>query len=102
MSGGSYSYIYCKDAGELFDYSSINTLDIIISRLIELGYKDVAKDLYRMKNAIEQSVVRVEVMKESLEKVMKAVEWYDSADIGEDSLLKVIEQYRLNNAKENM
>lgn len=94
MSGGSHNYLYCKEPSDLFSWSGIETLNNMATSMIEHGAIDIAKDTLRLKNYIEQSLTRVEAMQELLSKVFKAVEWCDSADIGEESLQKVFEEYR--------
>ncbi|MFE5392524.1 hypothetical protein [Bacillus thuringiensis] len=94
MSGGSYNYLCFKDEHEMFEYGKIEDLEAMASRLIELGYKDAAKEVLNIKYTIQQSLVRVGVMKERMNDVMKAVEWYDSSDSGIDAVEKAISKYR--------
>ncbi|MEK4916144.1 hypothetical protein [Bacillus sp. FSL E2-8887] len=61
------------------------------SRLIDLGYEDAAKEVLHMKYTIQQSLVRVGVMKVRLDGVMKAVEWYES---GIENVELAIKKYR--------
>lgn len=94
MSGGSHGYLYAKDARDLFEWGSVELLDNMATSMIEHGAIDIARDTLRLKNYIEQSLTRAEVMQESLQKVFKAIEWRDSSDIGEDALIKIFEEYR--------
>ena len=94
MSGGSYDYLYCKDCDELFAYSNIRTLEEMESRFLDLGYEDVAKDFRRLIEYIKSAKNRVEVLGGQLNEMMHAIEWYDSADIGADTLAKRVEKYR--------
>ena len=94
MSGGSYDYLYCKDCDELFTYSSIRTLEEMESRFLELGYEDVAKDFRRLIEYIKSANNRVEVLSEQLNELMHDIEWYDSGDIGADTLAERVEEYR--------
>lgn len=94
MSGGSYNYLCFKDGEELFEYGRLHDLENMASRLIELGYEDAAKEVLHMKYTIQQSLVRVQVMKDRLEDVMKAVEWNDSGDSGIDRVEEAIKKYR--------
>ena len=94
MSGGSHNYLYCRDEEDLFSWSGVTDLDNMATSMIEHGAINIAKDTLRLKNYIEQTLTRVEVMQESLSKVFRAVEWRDSGDIGEDSLQKAFEEYR--------
>jgi len=94
MSGGSYDYLYCKECDELFTYSSIRTLEEMESRFLELGYEDVAKDFRRLIEYIKSANNRVEVLGGQLNEMMHDIEWYDSGDIGADTLAKKVEKYR--------
>lgn len=44
---------------------------------------------------------RVEVLQENLKPVLKAVEWYESCDIGADGLAKAVERYRTGGGYED-
>ena len=94
MSGGSYDYLYCKEAHELFNPYQTSQIDEMADCLLKLGYGDVARDMRRLSEYIKSAYNRVDVLAEQLKEVMHAVEWYESADIGEDSLGKYIENYR--------
>ena len=94
MSGGSYNYLYCKECHELFAYSNIRTLEEMESRFLELGYEDVAKDFRRLIEYIKSANNRVEVLGGQLNEMMHDIEWYDSGDIGADTLAKRVEKYR--------
>ena len=96
MSGGSYDYLFCKETCELFNYSNIRTLEEMESRFLELGHDDVAKDFRRLIEYIKSANNRVEVLGEQLNDMMHDIEWYDSGDIGEDTLAKRVEEYRLS------
>ena len=62
--------------------------------LIELGYTDIAKDVHRLVEYCKSSQIRVGVLFEQLEDVFHDVEWYHSADIDKETLVKRLEQYR--------
>ena len=94
MSGGSYDYLYCKECHELFEYHNIRTLEEMESRFLELGYEDVAKDFRRLIEYIKSATNRVEVLGGQLNGMMHDIEWYDSGDIGADTLAKRVEKYR--------
>lgn len=94
MSGGSYNYLCYKDKHEMFKCGKTEDLEAMASRLIELGHEDAAKEVLNMKYTIQQSLVRVGVMKDRLNDVMKAVEWYDSSDSGIDRVDEAIKKYR--------
>lgn len=92
MSGGSYDYLYCKEAEELM--SCVSYLEDMTETLIKEGYEDVALDMARLTEYIKSANIRISVLSKQLRDVMKAVEWYESCDIGKDSLKKRIEEYR--------
>lgn len=94
MSGGSFNYLCFKDWDELFGSGSIEEMEKMVSRLIELGYEDVAKETLQLKLTIQQSSLRIQTMKERLQDVWKAVEWSDSGDWGNDSVDKAVKKYR--------
>lgn len=98
MSGGSYNYLYCKECHELFTYSSIRTLEEMESRFLGLGYDDIAKDFRRLIEYIKSANNRVEVLSDQLNDLMHDIEWYDSADIGADTLAECVEKYRRKEA----
>lgn len=50
------------------------------------GYRDIAKDIYRLAEYIKSANIRVEVMHEQLADVLHAVEWHLSADYGQDTM----------------
>lgn len=94
MSGGSYDYLYCKEPHELFAYHNVKTLEEMESRFLELGHEDVAKDFRRLIEYIKSANNRVEVLGGQLNEMMHDIEWYDSGDIGADTLAKRVEKYR--------
>lgn len=94
MSGGSYNYLFCKETCELFNYNNIRTLEEMESRFLGLGYDDIAKDFRRLIEYIKSANNRVEVLGNQLNGLMHDIEWYDSGDIGEDTLAERVEKYR--------
>ena len=93
MSGGSHNYLCyatmpdvigrVADMGEMEDF------------LIEEGYTDIAKDVRRLIEYCRSAENRISVLFEQLEDVFHDIEWYYSADIGKDTLIERLEQYRL-------
>lgn len=92
MSGGSFDYLYSKSASELMN----RTADIgdMADELMRLGYEPEARDVLRLYEYVRSAKIRIEVLKEQLEDVMHDVEWYESCDIGEETLKETIEKYR--------
>ena len=101
MSGGSYDYLYCKEPHELFAYHNIRILEEMESRFLELGYEDVAKDFRRLIEYIKSANNRVEVLGGQLNEMMHDIEWYDSGDIGADTLAERVEKYRQVDTPQN-
>lgn len=99
MSGGSFDYLYCKDPSDLFNCSAIQSIDEMATILISHGDIDVAKDMLRLKETIEQALVRVEVKQEKLQDVMESIEWWQSSDYGEDTFNEHLNQYRKDTQK---
>ena len=101
MSGGSIDYLFCKESYELFAYSNVRTLEEMESRFLELGYDDVAKDFRRLIEYIKSANNRVEVLGNQLNEMMHDIEWYDSGDIGADTLAERVEKYRQADTPQN-
>ena len=78
MSGGSFNYLCWKEISELM--ANRDTLTSMADRLLEMGYKDAAKETLKFLYTLEQAETRLETMRERLEEVWKAVEWFDSGD----------------------
>ena len=94
MSGGSFNYLYCKEPEQLFDNSVIGDLADMEVILLTRNYTDVARDVRRLIEYIKSARNRVDVLQAQLKPVLKAVEWYESADYGDTDLAKAIEEYR--------
>lgn len=94
MSGGSHNYLYRAEADELLRYGRIADLEEMEQFLIVEGYTDIAKDVRRLIEYCKSAEIRISVLFEQLEEVFHDIEWYDSSDIGRDSLFKTLEKYR--------
>lgn len=93
MSGGSYNYLCYASADELINKTA--DLQDIADRLAGLGYaKDAALETQSLLLIIRQYENRIEAMKNRLDGVWKAIEWWDSADTNEDSFKEALEKYR--------
>lgn len=97
MSGGSWNYLFCKDIDELMNGSSTELLQDMVDRLNSAGFKDVAQDTQRLVEYIKSARIRIETLFEALGPVFKAVEWFDSADWGEEALNNEVLKYRKSN-----
>ena len=96
MSGGCYDYLYCKEPEELF--SKAGDIEDMASTLEKLNCLDVARDIRRLAEYIKTAYNMVDVLSEQLKPIMKAVEWYEDNDIGEDTLKEEVERYRQSNS----
>lgn len=92
MSGGSHDYLCYAEMPDIIG----RTVDMeeMEQDLIELGYTDIAKDVRRLIEYCKSAQIRIGVLFEQLKEVFHDVEWYSSADIGKDTLIKCLEQYR--------
>lgn len=93
MSGGSFNYLYCKENIDDLLYHT-DDLDDMREALIKYGYEDIAKDTQRLIEYIKSAEVRVTVLAKNLQGVFKAVEYYESGDWGEETMLSKLEEYR--------
>lgn len=98
MSGGSYEYLYCKETEELF--SKATYFDDMAETLEKLNYLDVARDMRRLSEYIKSAYNRVDVLASQLRPIMKAVEYYEDCDYGEDTVQEVINEYRQGGKEE--
>ena len=92
MSGGSFNYLCYKDTEDLFNH--ISDLEDMRESLIKYGYEDIAKDTQRLIEYIKSAKCVIGTLKDMLEPVFHAVEWYESADYSKDTMIEVLEKYR--------
>jgi 3-methyladenine DNA glycosylase AlkD len=94
MSGGSYNYLFT--ACDLEDIQSKqNDLSEMADRLAALGYaQDAAAETEELLILFRQWQLRAGVRLRRLEKVWKAVEWWDSCDSTEDAVKAALAEYR--------
>ncbi len=92
MSGGSHNYLCCAGMPDIIGRTA--DMEIMEQDLIKLGYTDIAKDVRRLIEYCKSAEIRIGILFEQLEDVFHDVEWYHSADIGEETLIKSLEQYR--------
>ena len=84
MSGGSYDYLYCIDATDLFDKKK--TIEEMRDRLVQLECPAAAKQTEKLLELLERFEIILRARQESLEKMWQAVEWLDSGDWGPDQV----------------
>lgn len=93
MSGGSLDYLCFKEPEELFH--CIGEMEKVEQVLLQRGAQDIARDVRRLIEYVKSAENRISVLSEQLNDIFHAVEWYQSADYGEGTLLKHIEKYRM-------
>lgn len=92
MSGGSHNYLCYAEMPDIIGRTA--DMEDMEQTLVELGYTDIAKDVRRLIEYCKSANIRIGVLFEQLEDVFHDIEWYHSADIGEETLIKCLEQYR--------
>lgn len=99
MSGGSFNYLCYREVDELIN--SQDDLESMRNTLIKYGYEDIAKDTQRLIEHIKSARRTIETLGNMLEPVFHAVEWYESGDYGEDTMIKILEKYRKKGVSDN-
>jgi len=95
MSGGSYSYLFTKEPGDLVNGTGEQDLEAMIDRLAGLGYaEDAARESMVVLAELRAARVRLGTMMERLSGIWKAVEWWDSSDSGEEDVRAALLAYR--------
>lgn len=92
MSGGSFNYLCFSELPEIM--CRTDELEQMEQILIEKGYEDIAKDVHRLVEYCKSAKVRIGVLFKQLNSVLHDVEWYESGDIGYESLKETLEKYR--------
>jgi hypothetical protein len=92
MSGGSHNYLCWAQMPEVIGRTA--DMEQMEQILVQMGYTDIAKDVRRLIEYCKSAEIRIGVLFEQLEDVFHDIEWYHSADIGEETLIKRLEQYR--------
>ena len=92
MSGGSFNYLCYRDTEALFN--RLSDLEDMRESLIQYGYEDIAKDTQRLIEYIKSAECVIGTLKDMLEPVFHAVEWYESADYSKETMIEILEKYR--------
>ena len=92
MSGGSHNYLCWAQMPDIISRTA--DMEDMEQTLIQEGYTDIAKDVRRLIEYCKSAEIRISVLFEQLEDVFHDIEWYHSADIGKETLIKRLEQYR--------
>lgn len=93
MSGGSYNYLCMKEVSELFSVEP--EIESMAKRLQGLGYaSDAARETTDIISQMRSYERILAVRLERLQSIWHAVEWWDSFDTDENSLIKELALYR--------
>lgn len=92
MGGGSFNYLCYRDTEALFN--RLSDLEDMRESLIQYGYEDIAKDTQRLIEYIKSAECVIGTLKDMLEPVFHAVEWYESADYSKETMIEILEKYR--------
>jgi hypothetical protein len=97
MSGGSYDYLFAQESSDLLAHEG--NLEAMSARLAGLGYaQDAARETEELLVIIRQVRVRLQVRMDRVKGVWRAIEWWDSADSGEDAVRDALARYRESGA----
>lgn len=92
MSGGSHDYLCYAFMPDVISRTA--DMQEMEQTLIEMGYIDIAKDVRRLIEYCKSAEIRIDVLFDQLKDVFHDIEWYHSADIGEETLIETLERYR--------
>jgi hypothetical protein len=88
MSGGSYDYLYSKEADDLLHRT--DTIQEMADRLAELGYHGAAVESNELLADVRRFRARIEARMKRLSPVWRAVEWLDSGDSGPEQVKSAV------------
>lgn len=96
MSGGSFDYLFIKDASDLFgSFSAREQLSRMVDELREFpDAADVAADAADALAIIDYQTVRLQAHLDRLKDVFHAVEWWRSCDWSKEQVNEAIANYR--------
>lgn len=93
MSGGSYNYLYSREAESL--HADDPDLLHAIERLSEIDYAaDVAAAVTTLAATLAENRNAVQAQMDTLSGVLRALEWWDSCDTDEDGFQRALVKYR--------
>ena len=93
MSGGIFNYLGFANMPDVIGRT--NDMEDIESVLINLGYTDIAKDMRRLIEYCKSAENRISILFEQLNGVIHDIEWFESGDISESTLIESLENYRV-------
>lgn len=85
MSGGSFNYLYTKDFAIHAD-----SLDQMAEILESLGCSDAGGELRKASSMLRDA----DVIRQEMNDVIRAVEYYRSGDYGEETLKREVDDWR--------
>lgn len=92
MSGGSYNYLYWLEFQDVV--SRQEDLENMRDRLVELGFKDLAKETNNILNESLELQKKINEKLNKIRQVWKSVEYYDSSDVGLSDVKEEVSKYR--------
>jgi len=96
MSGGSYDYLYCKEADDLLNME--DRIQEMADRLTGLRYaSDAVRETQKLQKLLlklRQSKNQIDKVKDRLSAVWRAIEWWDSNDSNENGVKEALKEYR--------
>lgn len=99
MSGGSHNYLCYTEIPDII--SKTSNMEDMEDFLIKEGFDDVAKDVRNFIDFCKGTIRRTDRFLSELNEVFWGIEWYCSADIGKDTLIKTLEEYRQKKGNKN-
>jgi hypothetical protein len=91
MSGGSFDYLYCKDADQLPEV--IQQIDHMADALDGMGQHMLAVRTRAVKTRYDEYMEKQQKEMDHLREVWRAIEMWYSCDSDEAGARKVIEEY---------
>lgn len=93
MSGGSFNYLYMASDMEDLTHRD-NDLAAMRDELIGLDAEDIAAEIEELRLTLRQVNLRCEVVMRRNRDVLRAVEWWRSADKTRDDVVTTIARHR--------
>ncbi len=95
MSGGSNNYLCFAEMPDII--TRTDDMEMMEDTLNELGYTDIAAEVHELRIACLDAIAKISFRFDKLAGVFHDVEWYHSADIGKETLLARLSDYRMKN-----
>ena len=80
MSGGSFNYLYAKDASDLLAGSRDEELEVMADALAHAGAQDAAQETRRLLAIVQEQRARIQARIDRLSALWQAMEWWKSND----------------------